>query len=155
MNIVLLIFIVPLSLLMHEVGHGIGTILTSKTHHAHIYLGDTGENNKENFRIGRLHFHVQWAFTGWCRWGGELNKRQSFFILIGGPLMTAFIMTTCLLLLRLEIDGWGRTLLVIIAETNFLVLLFTLIPNQLPRWFGPRWSFPSDGLQLLRLLMSK
>ena len=155
MNIVLLIFIVPISLLMHEVGHGIGILLTSKTHHAHIYLGDTGEENKENLKIGRLHFHIQWAFNAWCHHQGEVTQRQSIVFLISGPLMTAFIMSVCLLLLSLEIEEWARTLLAIIAETNLLILLFTLVPNQLPRWLGHRWSFPSDGLQLLRLLTNK
>lgn len=140
---------------MHEIGHGIGTLFTSKTHHAYIYLGDTGEKNKENFKIGRLHFHIQWAFNAWCRYEGEVTQRQSIIFLIGGPLMTAFIMSVCLLLLRLEIEEWARTLLAIMAETNLFILLFTLIPNQLPSWLGPRWSFPSDGLQILRLISNK
>ena len=59
MNLILILIVVPTSLMLHEIGHGIGTALTSKTHHVHIYLGDVGDNNKENFQIGRFHFHLQ------------------------------------------------------------------------------------------------
>lgn len=155
MNLLLIVIVVPISLMLHEIGHGIGTALTSKTHHVHIYLGDVGDNNKENFQVGRFHFHLQWAFNGRCRWGGGLNKQQAFFSLLGGPILTALIMILCVFLLKLDIEGWLRIILIAFAEINLYILIFTLVPNQLPRRLGPNWSFPSDGLQIVRLLRNE
>ena len=69
--------------------------------------------------------------------------------------MNALVMTLCASLLRLEIEGWLRITLIAFEDVNLIMLLFTLIPNQLPRWLGPNWRFPSDGLQLVRLLRNK
>jgi len=52
---------VPVSILLHEVGHALGVTLFTKEK-AHVYLGPANDNNEENFRIGRMHFHIKWAF---------------------------------------------------------------------------------------------
>src|SRR5699024_5124578 len=83
----LVFFVGPTCLLFHEIGHGIGVIATSKSR-VHIYLGMRDKNNKENFRLGRLHFHIQWSFTGFTYWEEGLGKRQSAIALVGGPLMS-------------------------------------------------------------------
>ena len=35
----------PISVLMHEIGHGIGVVCISKSH-VHVYLGSRNEGNK-------------------------------------------------------------------------------------------------------------
>lgn len=49
---------IPLSVFIHEIGHALGVILFSKEK-AYVYLGTSDPSNKENFRIGRMHFHIR------------------------------------------------------------------------------------------------
>lgn len=154
MNYVIFLIFIPLSLLIHEIGHAVGTVLSSDKH-VHIYLGSRGKENKENFHIGRLHFHIQYAFSGFCKWGTGLNRRQRFISLIGGPLLSFIMMVAAALMLEFVPTGVGKTLLAGFAEVNLFLFVGTLTPFQLPQWFGEQFSFPSDGLQLLRLFREK
>jgi len=56
---------IPLSVLIHEIGHALGVILFSKEK-VYVYLGTSNLSNKENFRIGRMHFHICWRYYGYC-----------------------------------------------------------------------------------------
>ena len=81
-----------------------------------------------------------------------MDKLQRFLCLVSGPLMNLFLMGITVLLLRLEFEGWTRTLLAGVADLNLVILVINLIPFKLPKKIG---SFQSDGLQLLRLLKEK
>ncbi len=65
--LIIYLLVVPICILLHEIGHGIGAVLSSNSH-AHIYLGPRCEHNKENFRLGRLHSHISWSFIGFAYW---------------------------------------------------------------------------------------
>lgn len=146
--------LIPFFTLLHEVGHGIGAVFSSNSH-VHIYLGTKNKNNKENFKIGKLHFHIIWSYIGFAYWKTELNKRQSAVALVCGPLMS--------LLLAL-LFGW---LTIVISQSqlhqlfwwstiyNSLQFLITIIPIKYPRWMGGYGGYNSDGLQLLRILKGK
>ncbi len=146
--------IIPLSVLLHEVGHGIGVVSSSKSH-ARIYLGNWDEKNKQNFRLGRLHFHIHWSYYGYCSWDNALSKRQKISALTGGPLMS--LLLTCIFSLIVQEVPQGNLRSVIngIIFFNLANFLVTAIPITYPRWFGPLGGHPSDGLQLLRLLKMK
>ena len=66
--------------------------------------------------------------------------------------MNLFLMGITVLLLRLESEGWTRTLLAGVADLNLVMLVINLIPFKLPKKIG---CFQSDGLQLLKLLKEK
>jgi len=51
------IIVVPICIILHEVGHGIGCVVSSKTN-VHIYLGPASQDNKQTFRIGKFHFQL-------------------------------------------------------------------------------------------------
>lgn len=74
-SIIFFIGIIPLSFLLHEIGHGLGTVFMPDSD-VHIYLGAKDEQNKQNFRIGRFFFHLQLAYMGFCSWDGDLTKRD-------------------------------------------------------------------------------
>lgn len=76
--------------LLHEVGHGIDVIVTSNSH-VHIYLSMKGEDNKENFNFGRLHFHIRWSYIEDVYWDTELDKRLKVIALAGGSLMSLLL----------------------------------------------------------------
>lgn len=145
------LLVIPITVLLHEIGHGLGVIISSKSN-AHIYLGTTNENNRENFRLGRLHFHIIWSYIGYCSWEKELNKQQSIISLIGGPAMSLLITVLCLLFTFSTSHGDLRSLLWGTAILNFVQFLSTIIPITYPKWMLGYSGYPSDGLQLLRLL---
>lgn len=147
------ILVIPICVLLHELGHGIGVISTSKSH-AFIYLGNRGNENKENFRIKRLHFHIKWSYVGFAHWEENLNKRQTAVALAGGPMMSLLLVFLFGLIVILVPQGdvrsifWGATIFC------FIQFIVTIIPITYPRWWGGYSGHPSDGLQLLRLLKS-
>lgn len=152
--IAFLIIVIPICLLPHEVGHGIGAISFS-TSDVHIYLGVVDENNKENFRLGRFHFHIKWGYVGFAHWGEGLNKWQSTTALAGGPIMSLFLVLLFELLASL-INQNGLSQLLILSKVVCLSqFIFTIIPVTYPRWMGGLGGYPSDGLQLLRVLRSE
>src|SRR5690625_4804617 len=51
------IIVVPICIILHEVCHGIGCVVSSKTN-VHIYLGPASQDNKQTFRIGKFHFQL-------------------------------------------------------------------------------------------------
>ncbi|WP_317935236.1 site-2 protease family protein [Sporosarcina aquimarina] len=148
------IIIIPICILLHEVGHGLGAVITSNGH-VQIYLGPKSERNKENFRVGRLHFHILWSYVGFAYWQSELSRRQKAASLAGGPFVS---------LLLTIIFGW----LAVVTPENFVQPLFwwttifnfsqvvvTVIPVTYPKWMGRYSGFQSDGLQLYRLLKER
>src|SRR5699024_4231478 len=142
-------FVGPTCLLFHEIGHGLGVIATSKSR-VHIYLGMRDKNNKENFRLGRLHFHIQWSFTGFTYWEEGLGKRQSAIALVGGPLMSLLLDIFFTSLSLLVSQGVVQPLASERAVFTFIQCLGTMLPLTYRGWMGGYSVFPSDGLQLMR-----
>lgn len=145
------VFVVPICILMHEIGHGLGVVSFSK-YNPHIYLGRRNKDNKENFRIGRLHFHIHWSYIGFAEWKGDLSKRQSIAALAGGPLMSLLlVMLTATIAVSVPFSDISRFFW-LVSQFNMVLFLVTIIPITYPRWMGAYSGHPSDGLQLLRLL---
>ncbi|MFB9973985.1 hypothetical protein FPQ10_06915 [Allobacillus sp. SKP2-8] len=148
------ILVIPICVLLHEIGHGIGVVTTSKSN-AHVYLGNRNKENKENFRIGRLHFHINWSYVGFVAWEGRLKKHQKAVALAGGPIMSlALVFLFGLIAVLVPLDDlrsffWGATIF------NLIQFIATVIPITYPRWMGAYNGHPSDGLQLLQLVKRK
>lgn len=152
--LLLYIVIFPICLLLHEVGHGIGVVLSSKSH-AWIYLGNLDEDRKSNFSIGKLHFHIHWAYFGFCSWDDSLNKRQKIFALAGGPVMSLLLACLFILFMKVIYHTDFRPIINGIIIFNIAAFFTAALPIRYPRWFGPLSGHPSDGLQLLHLLKSR
>lgn len=152
--LIFFMLIAPTCTLLHEVGHGLGAISTSKAN-VHIYLGKRTKDNKENFKLGRLHFHIQWALSGFAQWGKGLDKRQRAVALVGGPIMSLLLALLFGLLAPLVSQGELRQLMNWTTAYNLIQFIVTIIPITYPRWMGGFNGLPSDGLQLLRLLREK
>lgn len=145
------LIVVPLGVLLHEVGHGVGIIAVSK-YHARIYLGKWDIQNKENFSIGRLHFCIRWSYVGCCAWRGCLGRRQNIIVSAGGPIASLLLALLCGGLIMLVQQGEWRSFLLGVAIFNFIQFFVTVIPVTYPHWMGPYGGIPSDGLQIVRLL---
>lgn len=149
--LVFYLIIWPMTILLHEIGHGLGVIVSSKAR-AKIYLGKPDEKNKENFRLGRLHFHINWSYIGYCYWGSKLNRQQRLCSLVGGPAMSLLTSVACFLFAINISTGDLHSLLRATAILNLFQFIITIIPITYPRWMSGYSGNPSDGLQLLRLI---
>ncbi len=143
------IIVVPIYLLLHEIGHGIGAVVTSKSD-VHIFLGLANKHNKENFRIGRFRFHIRWAYIGFVYWDKSLDKRQSMYALAGGPVMSLLLAFLFGFLSFYVVEfrqffGWSATY-------NLIQFIVTIIPVKYPQWMGAYGGLSSDGLQLVQTL---
>ncbi|QQZ08378.1 hypothetical protein [Heyndrickxia vini] len=147
------ILVIPLCVLLHEIGHGIGVVSTSKSH-AYVYLGNSNKENKENFRLGRLHFHLHWSYVGYASWEGTLKSRQRATALAGGPIMSLLVAILCGLIAISVPQGELPSFFWWTAIFNFSQFFVTIIPITYPTWMGAYKGHPSDGLQLIRLLRS-
>lgn len=145
------ILLLPLFTLLHEVGHGMGAVFSSKSH-VHIYLGTKSEDNKENFKVGRLHFHIIWSYVGFAYWKKELNKRQRVITIAGGPLMSLLLALLFGWLTIITSQSQFYHLFWLSTISNTLQFISTIIPVKYPRWMVGYSGFKSDGLQLLRIL---
>ncbi|WHX25127.1 hypothetical protein QNH47_13215 [Virgibacillus halodenitrificans] len=91
MDIVLIVIfwliVLPLTVLVHEIGHGIGGVLSTKER-TMIILGPANQSNKRTFSIGRMDFYIKWAYFGFCFVGTtrELSAFQRIIIAAGAPL---------------------------------------------------------------------
>lgn len=150
--VIFFILVIPISVLLHEIGHGIGVITTSNSH-VHIYLGEQSKNNQESFKIGRIHFHIQWSYIGFVYWDKVLNKRQKAFALAGGPCMSLLLAFVFGFIARM-FDGELQTLFGWTATFNFIQFIVTIIPVTYPPWMGGYKGLQSDGLQLIKELKS-
>jgi hypothetical protein len=142
------LLIIPVCVLLHEAGHGLGVILRSNAQ-AHVYLGPLADN-QENIKIGRLHFHIRWSYYGFCTWSEELVHSQKVAALAGGPIMSLLLAGLASILLPF-VDGDLRNFVAGIIVFNGMMFLFTAIPMTYPKWFRSYSGRPSDGLQLLRI----
>lgn len=144
---------IPLTVLLHETGHGLGAISAS-TSNAHICLGKWNEKRKPSFQSGKLRFYLRWSYVGFCKWE-RTNKRQHMTALLGGPLASLLAAGLFLVLAQLISSGGIHTILTGLLYMNVSIFLMTIIPITYPSWLSHYGSRESDGLQLLRLLIKR
>lgn len=144
------VFFIPFFILLHEVGHGMGTVLSSKSD-VHIYLGRKSEDNKENFKIGKLHFHIIWSYIGSAYSKTELTRQQRAITLASGPLTSLILallfgwLTIVTSQSQISQLFWWSTLF------NIVQFIITIVPVKYPKWMGGYSGYPSDGFQLLQI----
>lgn len=147
----------PLSVLFHEVGHALGNRIASKEH-VSIFLGPIDENNKENFRISTMAFHIKWAFYGFCALPeskGERPRLHKLLFIAGGPAVTLILAILSMTTLN-HLSHWGlQNFTKGFMYFNFWLFAGTILPVIYPKWMGPYAGRPSDGYQIYKLLQTK
>jgi len=147
----------PVITLLHEWGHAMVAYFLTKDK-IRITVGESGKNFEDRpITIGkriacRLHFNN--ARVGSTEFVAA-GKWQRFFILLGGPLISAAITLYSMKLLFFEVPNhWVEVFLISWFCGNFLTLVRSVIPMRLrPTQAFPQGS-PSDGLQIIQLLIS-
>lgn len=148
---------IPVSVLLHEIGHAIGLVLFSKEN-ARVYLGPFHASNKEDFRIGRIHFHIRWAYFGFCQYGTrntDFSSFQRIMMSVGGPTVSLLLAVTTFFI-SADLTHFGiKNFLNGIMFYNLLLFISTSIPVVYPKWMGPLAGHPSDGYQILKVFKTE
>ena len=147
---------IPVSVLLHEVGHAIGVTIFTKEK-AHVYLGPINDNNKENFRIGRMHFHIKWAYFGFCvvKNRNDLTSFKNIMFLAGGPIISLLLCIAAYLISTDLTHNGTKNFLNGVFYANLSMFIFTSIPIIYPNWLKPYAGRPSDGYQILTIFKAK
>ena len=147
---------IPVSVLLHEVGHAIGVTIFTKEK-AHVYLGPINDNNKESFRIGRMYFHIKWAYFGFCvvKKRNDFTSFKNIIFLAGGPIVSLLLFITAYLI-SANLTHYGtKNFLNGVFYANLSMFIFTSIPIIYPNWLKHYAGRPSDGYQILTILKAK
>ncbi|WP_391122504.1 hypothetical protein [Psychrobacillus sp. L3] len=147
---------IPVSVLLHELGHALCVVMFSKEE-AYVYLGTTNESNKENFRIGRVTFHITFAYSGFCAVKNMTNFSivQSILFFIGGPIVSVLLFIGAYFI-SAEVTHYGtRNFLNGIIYINLFLFILTIIPIRYPKVLKTYAGFQSDGYQILTLLKGR
>ncbi|WP_019375625.1 hypothetical protein [Virgibacillus halodenitrificans] len=145
------IVVLPLTTLLHEIGHGIGGILISKER-AMVFLGPIEPSNTKTFHIGRMDFHIKWAYFGFCsiKKYHKLNAMQRIVISAGGPAMSLLIVFASIFLLFFDFPYQLKNFVTAIAIVNAWQFLCTAVPIINPTWYKAYSGMSSDGYQIVK-----
>lgn len=154
----LLIFLlgIPLSVLLHEVGHALGVILFTKKE-AHVYLGPANDKNNENFRIGRIHFHIIWAHSGFCfvKNEGDLSRFSNIMYSAGGPIVSLLLVVISHLVTINPTNFSINNFFTGLFYANLAMFIFTILPIAYPNWLKPYVGRYSDGYHIIKAIKAK
>ncbi|MCF6138291.1 hypothetical protein [Pseudalkalibacillus berkeleyi] len=151
--LVFYILVIPISVLLHEIGHAIGVLLSSNSN-AIVFLGPNDRSNRESFKLGRIRFHIKWAYFGSIRTVEyPLSYRQQIIVAAGGPILS-FILATLTIILSFSqlMDGSMRNFVAAISLFNFYLFFMTIIPIRYPNWMKSYAGLPSDGLRIINAI---
>lgn len=151
--LVFYILVIPISVLLHEIGHAIGVLLSSNSN-AIVFLGPNDRSNRESFKLGRIRFHIKWAYFGSIRTVEyPLSYRQQIIVAAGGPILS-FILATLTIILSFTqlIDGSMKSFIMGTGIYNLILFILTIIPIRYPDWLKPYAGLPSDGLRIINAM---
>ncbi|MBM7601009.1 hypothetical protein JOC34_003430 [Virgibacillus halotolerans] len=151
----LYVIALPLTTLIHEIGHALALVCLTKEGVAKIHLGDFSDANKENFRVGRIHYHMKWGMAGICYYEkpSGMTAFQRVMTSLGGPLLSASF--TIILFLPFYYQPFNDYINFFITGMfwmNLIQFIVTIIPMVYPKWWGPYAGYTSDGYNALKVL---
>lgn len=150
--------LLPISILIHELGHALPIVLSTKSGEANIFLGTPHKENKLAFSIRKIHFYLGWGFSGFCLVSNykdipPLSHTQRLFIDVGGPM---FSLVAGIIAYGVSISSAGSFQYAYpFAAVNFCLFLTSVIPVTYPGFFGALAGYPSDGLRIYQNIRGK
>ncbi|TYS17150.1 hypothetical protein FZC78_11095 [Rossellomorea vietnamensis] len=156
--LIVYLILVPLAVLIHEIGHALAVIFFTKRSDANVFLGAPVTNNCLHFKIGRIHFYLRWANFGFCSSIDQdgkasteiISEGKRIAIYSGGPLVSflaALIAFATSPLLSGELNSLMRAFTVL----NLFTFLSTSLPYIYPKWRKGLGGTPTDGLRVKRV----
>lgn len=153
--ILVLLIGLPFTILIHETGHALALVCATREGVAKVYLDDLNGTNKENFRVGRIHYHIVWGMVGVCYIDSIKDMRgfQKIMVYIGGPLMTLIFTIILFLYFYDHPFNWYINYFITgMFWMNIIQFISTIIPMTYPKWIGPYGGDESDGYKILKVL---
>jgi hypothetical protein len=140
-----------ITVIIHETGHALGLISSTKRGIGEVYLGDFHETNKETFRLGRIRYHIKWGFAGMCysKTPYNMTKFQKIATSAGGPFVSLLTAGIFLILFQYDFsNSVVRYFLIGMFWMNLLQFICTVIPVVYPKWMGAYSGMASDGYRI-------
>ncbi|MBU9673794.1 hypothetical protein KQ939_09620 [Planococcus sp. CP5-4] len=146
--------LLPISILIHELGHALPIVLSTKSGEANIFLGTPHKENKLAFSIRKIHFYLGLGLSGFCLISNykdipPLSNVQRLLVDACGPLFSLIAGT---LAYGLSISAESFQYAYPFAAVNFCLFLTSVIPVTYPGFFGALSGYPSDGLRIYQNL---
>lgn len=137
-----LLILIPICMVLHEIGHAIYILISTKDVIVEIYSGWSKKsllNNKKGFQVGRVHFYIKWGYYSTCFYkdnAGEMDKPKNISFLLSG-LLFSFILSLIpyLFLLNYSINADLSELISDFVFYNFAIFILNIIPIKSPSWF--------------------
>ncbi|MGM0847384.1 MAG: site-2 protease family protein [Bacillota bacterium] len=157
--LIVYLILVPLAVLLHEIGHALGVILFTKHRRANVYLGPHVPENAAHFRLGRMNFYLRLATFGYCSSIDEEGKSstetmsslQRIAFYAGGPVMSLIFALMSLTASSL-LTGQLFTLMQAFTIVNLFTFLSTSLPYIYPKWRKGLAGTPTDGYRVRETL---
>lgn len=150
----------PLTILIHELGHAIPSLLFTDKE-VIVIVGSLEDTKKSLFlNFGRLKIYLKWDVWSWyagvCSHAHTEKFYQSFLITLGGPLFSLGIAVGILTWIKYNDPTDGLisllTLFIISAAWDFCVNIF---PSREPIVLADGSTIYNDGYTLLQLMRSQ
>ncbi|HLR43408.1 MAG TPA: hypothetical protein VK067_09240 [Pseudogracilibacillus sp.] len=122
---------------------------------AKIHLGDFSNANKENFRIGRIHYHIKWGMVGMCYYekSSGMKASQRAITSLGGPLLSISFTIILFFLFHYQLfNDYINFFVIGMFWMNLVQSIVTIIPMVYPKWWGRYAGYTSDGYNALKFL---
>lgn len=154
-----LLVILPLTTLLHELGHALPALAHGAQDVTIIMGGSETDRAVFRRRVGRLELVLaSWfpLFIGHVRASGPLSRRQQIQVILGGPLVSLLLVAVFVPLAYVSRDAseLGRVLVQGTATAAFLGFVATALPMVYPRWWYGYAGKPSDMRRFIRLVRS-
>lgn len=159
--VLLLVLTRPLSLLFHELGHGILALLLTKEK-VTIYLGSYGDTKKSlNFRLGRLEFFFKFNPLMWnaglcVPHSKNISINRWILIVAFGPLTSLVLAVLCsYIVFGTDINGGIGLVCILFLGISSIDFFLNIIPKGTPtQLYNGSFVF-NDGQQLVMLFRYK
>ncbi|WP_299121366.1 tetratricopeptide repeat protein [uncultured Tenacibaculum sp.] len=153
--------LMPLSTLIHELGHGIPALLFTKEK-VTIYLGSLGNPKKSLLvKIGRLEFFFNkelfnWK-TGLCRFEkGNMSINKHIIIVLMGPIASLILsLILSYFIFFYELSDNLKAFLFLFNVSTYYDFLVDILPSNRPIKLDDDSSTYNDGKQILELIKYK
>lgn len=149
--LIIFFILLPIAIIIHELGHALPIVLSTKSGEANIFLGSPDKEKKLSFSIAKVHFYLGWGFSGFCLISNykeipPFSNGQRFLVDAGGPLFSLISGTIAYELSISLLDTFQ--FVYYFAVVSFFLFFTSVVPITYPKFWGPLSGYLSDGLRM-------